>query len=92
MAGPLKVCLVGPERTGKSFLSKLLAEQSVPEEEVYQPTAGVRWAATAAASAPGTAALRSASDGGDGFAIGAAGVAAHNVTYTGSGRARDRGL
>eukprot|EP00873_Tetraselmis_striata_P019554 jgi/Tetstr1/439818/TSEL_028229.t1 len=42
MAGPLKVCLVGPERTGKSFLSKLLAEQSVAEEEVYQPTAGVR--------------------------------------------------
>jgi nicotinamide riboside kinase len=42
MAIAVKVCLVGPERTGKSFLSKLLAEQSIPEEDMYQPTAGVR--------------------------------------------------
>ena len=42
MAAPLKICLVGPPQTGKTFLSKILAEQSLADEPEYNPTAGVR--------------------------------------------------
>eukprot|EP00192_Tetraselmis_astigmatica_P015111 CAMPEP_0117659528 /NCGR_PEP_ID=MMETSP0804-20121206/6482_1 /TAXON_ID=1074897 /ORGANISM="Tetraselmis astigmatica, Strain CCMP880" /LENGTH=176 /DNA_ID=CAMNT_0005466195 /DNA_START=217 /DNA_END=747 /DNA_ORIENTATION=- len=42
MAAPLKICVVGPSKTGKTFLSKVLAEQSLPDDPEYNPTAGVR--------------------------------------------------
>mmetsp|Transcript_27734 Transcript_27734/g.65896 ORF Transcript_27734/g.65896 Transcript_27734/m.65896 type:complete len:256 (+) Transcript_27734:382-1149(+) len=42
MSLSIKICLVGPAQTGKTFLAKVLAEQSIADEPEYNPTAGVR--------------------------------------------------
>jgi hypothetical protein len=40
---PVKLCIVGPQKTGKTALANLIAEFSEVAAPEYQPTAGVRY-------------------------------------------------